>query len=82
MIYIALYVMLLMRANPLLGQVGGGLVLGNFKFLDPKSHPPNGSMLFHRAQPPATCPRNGFLYLKLTSHKFTVQSMKGLMYVK
>ncbi len=32
----ALYVMLLMRANPLLGQVGGGLGPGNLYFLGPQ----------------------------------------------
>jgi hypothetical protein len=39
MIYMALYVMFLMRANPLLGQVGGGLVLGNLKFFGPQTAP-------------------------------------------
>jgi hypothetical protein len=38
----ALYEMLLMRVNLLLGKVGGG-----------------------RAQPPPTCPRNGFTRIKL-----------------
>ncbi len=58
MIYTALYVMFLMRANPLLGQVGGGWAL---------EISPNGSIPFHRpkkvsisrAQPPPTCPSNG-----------------------
>jgi hypothetical protein len=35
-IYIALYVMFLMRADPLLGQVGGGWALEISSFLGPK----------------------------------------------
>ncbi len=44
-----LYVMLLMRANPLLGQVGGGC-LEISTLLGPKWHLPNPSMSFHKAQ--------------------------------
>jgi hypothetical protein len=50
MIYTSLYVMLLMRTNPRLGQVGGGLALEISTFLGPKWHSPNGLMPFHRAQ--------------------------------
>ena len=46
----ALHVMLLRRANALLGQVGGGWALEISTFLGPKWHSPKGSMLFHRAQ--------------------------------
>jgi hypothetical protein len=62
----ALYVMLSMRANPLLGHVGGGWALEISTFLGPKWHSPDGSMPFHRAQKSlnfqgqtsSTCPRN------------------------
>ncbi len=41
----------LMRANPLLGQVGGGWALFDIlTVLGPKWHSPNGSMPFHRPQ--------------------------------
>jgi hypothetical protein len=46
----ALYVMLLMRANPLHGQVGGGWATGISTFLGPKWHMPNGSLPFHKAK--------------------------------
>jgi hypothetical protein len=49
MLYTSLYVMFLMRADPLLGQVGGGWTLEISTFLGPKWHTPNGSMPF-RAQ--------------------------------
>ncbi len=39
-----------MRANPLLGQVGGCWALEILTFLGPKWHSPNGLMSFHRAQ--------------------------------
>jgi hypothetical protein len=68
----ALYVMLLMRANPLLGQVGGGWILeiltfwitfgtritAQCYFTWPKK------VSFSRAQPSPTCPRNGFDLIK------------------
>jgi hypothetical protein len=41
MIYTALYIMFLMRANPLLGQVGGGGALEISTFLGPKWLSPN-----------------------------------------
>ncbi len=44
------HVLLLMRANPLLGQVEGGEALKISTFLGPKRHSPNGSLPFHRAQ--------------------------------
>jgi hypothetical protein len=47
MIYTALF---LMRAYPLLGQVGGGWALEFSSFLGPIWHSPIGSMPFHRAQ--------------------------------
>jgi hypothetical protein len=47
----ALYLMLLMQADPLHGQVGGGLRPVNLDFLGgPKCHSPNGSRPFHMAQ--------------------------------
>ncbi len=46
----ALYLMLFMRAKPLLGQVGWCWALEISTFWGPKWHSPNGSMLFHRAQ--------------------------------
>jgi hypothetical protein len=46
----ALYLILLMRANPLQGQGGGGWSLEIWTFLGPKWQSPNGSMPFHRAQ--------------------------------
>jgi hypothetical protein len=49
MIYVALYVMFFMRADPLLGQVGGGQDPGNLDFLGPKWHSPNGLMPFNSA---------------------------------
>ncbi len=68
----ALYVMLLMRANLLLEQVGGGWALEILTLLAP-----NGTrftagchftgpkkVLISRAQPPPTCPRNGFACIK------------------
>jgi hypothetical protein len=45
----AMYVMFLMRADPLLGQVGRG-ALEISTFWGPKWLSPNGSMPFHRAQ--------------------------------
>ncbi len=45
----ALYLMLLMRANPLLGQVGGGC-LEISTLLGPKWHLPYPLMPFHRTQ--------------------------------
>ncbi len=50
LIDMALYVMVLMQTNTLLGQLGGGWALKILTFLGPKWHSPNGSMLFHRAQ--------------------------------
>ncbi len=50
MIYTSLYVMILMRADPLLGQVGEGWALEISSFLGPKWHLPNGSIPFQRAQ--------------------------------
>jgi hypothetical protein len=50
MIYTALYVMCLMRGDPLLGHMGGGWALELSTSLGPKWHPPNGSMPFHKAQ--------------------------------
>ncbi len=65
----ALYVMLLMQANPILVQVGGGWALEILIFWGTKYSPkPNGSMpyftgpkkvLISRDQPPATCPSTG-----------------------
>jgi hypothetical protein len=46
----AVYVVLLMRANPLRGQVGGGWAVEMSTFFGSKWHSPNGSMPFHRAQ--------------------------------
>ncbi len=68
----ALYEMLLMQADPLLGQVGGGCALEISFFLGPKCHSPNSSMSFHmaqkisifRAQPSPTCPRNRSAHIK------------------
>ncbi len=66
MIYFALYVIFLMRANQLLAQAGGGWALEISTFLVSKWHSPNGLMPFHRAQkgldraqPPPNCLRNG-----------------------
>jgi hypothetical protein len=42
----ALYIMLLMRASPLLGQVGGGRALEILTFLGPKWHSPDGLLPF------------------------------------
>ncbi len=50
LIYTALYVMLLMQANPLLGKVGGGWALEISTILGPKWHFPDNSMPCHRAQ--------------------------------
>jgi hypothetical protein len=46
----ALYVIPLMRTNPLLWQMGGGWALEISTFFGPKWHSPNGLMPFHRAQ--------------------------------
>jgi hypothetical protein len=46
----ALYVMLLMWANPLLGQMGGGWALEISTYLSFKWNLPKDSMPFHRAQ--------------------------------
>ncbi len=46
----ALYVMHLMQANPLLGQVGGGWALEILPFFGSKWHSPNSSLPFHRAE--------------------------------
>jgi hypothetical protein len=46
----ALYIMHLMRASPLLGQVGGGRALEILTFLGPKWHSPDGLLPFHWAQ--------------------------------
>jgi hypothetical protein len=65
----ALYVMLLMRANPLLGQVGEGLDPGNLDFfgsqmaLDAISQGPKKSRF-----PLAICPHNGFARIKSTTY--------------
>jgi hypothetical protein len=50
MIYTSLCVMILMRADPLLGQVGGGWALEISSFLGPKWHSPIGLLPFYRAQ--------------------------------
>jgi hypothetical protein len=55
LIHTTLYVMLLIRANPFHGQVGGGGVGGGWAleiltFLGLKWNWPNGSMQLHRAQ--------------------------------
>jgi hypothetical protein len=76
MVYTALYVMCLMRADPLLGQVGGGWALEISTFLGPKWHSPNGSIQFHRAQKsldfqgptPSQCPRIMDLHPSNTLH--------------
>ncbi len=77
LIHTALYVILLMWANLLLGQVGEVWVLEISTFLGPKWHSPDSSIPFHRAQkslisraqPPPTCPRNGFVCIKsITVH--------------
>jgi hypothetical protein len=71
---LCMYVMLLMRANPLLGKMGRGWAL-DLNFMGPKLHSSNGSMLFHGAQkliswaqPPPTCPRNGAAHIKSITH--------------
>ncbi len=77
MIDMALYVMLLMHANPLLGQVEGGYALENSIFWGPKLHSPDGLMHFTRpkkviitrAQPPPTCPGNGFARIKSITYR-------------
>jgi hypothetical protein len=46
----ALYIMLLIQANPLIGQVGRGCALEISTFFGPKWHSPNGLMPFHWAQ--------------------------------
>jgi hypothetical protein len=46
----ALYIMLLMRANPLLGQVGGGWALEILTVLGSKWHSPKGLRHFTGAQ--------------------------------
>ncbi len=73
----ALYLLLLMRANLLQGQGGGGWSLEILTFLGPKWQSPNGSMSFHRAQKvsisraqsPPTCPRNGFAHIKSITYR-------------
>jgi hypothetical protein len=65
----ALYIILLMRANPLLGQVEGGLGPGSLDFFGPQmplvqhldaiSQGPKKSRF-----PLATCTRNGFARIK------------------
>jgi hypothetical protein len=63
MIYTALYIKFLIRANLLLGQVGGGWALEISTFW---------ALTFHRAQkvsisralPPPACPRNGSAHIK------------------
>ncbi len=73
MIYTAPYVMLFMRANPLQGQVGGGRALEIETFLGPvwNDIEPSGELhlgpkkvKISRAQPPPTCPINGFARIK------------------
>ncbi len=59
-----LCVMLLMRANPRLGQMGGGWALEISTFLGPKWHLPEGLMPFQKALPTHTCPRIGFACIK------------------
>ncbi len=64
----ALYIMLLIRVNPLFGQVGEGWAIEISTILGPIWHSPNGLMPFHRAQkvlvtmaqPPPACPCNSF----------------------
>jgi hypothetical protein len=64
----ALCVMLLMRAYPLLGQVGGGWALEILTFLGPEMAldviSQGQKSLVFRAQPPPTCPSNGFVRIK------------------
>jgi hypothetical protein len=72
----ALYVMVLMLANPVLGQVGGDWTLKISTFLGPKWHPPNGSMPHYRAQksldfqgPPPTCSRIGIARIQTITYE-------------
>jgi hypothetical protein len=51
LIYMALYAMLLIRANPLLGQVRGGWALEISTFLGPKWHSPNAQCHFTGPNP-------------------------------
>jgi hypothetical protein len=68
----ALYVLLLMWTNPLLGQVGEGWAVEILTFLGPKWRLPKWLMPFDRAQkfsisraqPPPTCPSEGFACIK------------------
>jgi hypothetical protein len=68
----ALYIMHLMRANPLLGQGGEVWAMEILTFLGPKCHLPDCSMPFHRAkkvsisraQPPPAFHHNGFACIK------------------
>jgi hypothetical protein len=69
----ALYVRLLMRANPLLGQMGGGWALEILTFfgtcLTARCHftgPKKVSI--SRAKPPPACPRNGFSRIKTITY--------------
>jgi hypothetical protein len=65
MIYMALNVMLLMRANPLRGQVGGGLVPGNRDFFGPCEMASSWQGSANLGPP--TCPRDGFARIKTTT---------------
>ncbi len=78
-----LYVMLLMLATPLRGQGGGGWALEVTTFLSPvKWHRAVRRVSFgaqkvaiSRAQPPPTCPSNGFARIK--SIKYRAVSIRG-----
>ncbi len=68
MIYTALCIMFWMRADPLLGQVGGGWVLEFSRFLGLKWCSPTGSMPFHRTLSSPNCPRYGYARFQNIMH--------------
>ena len=76
MIYSALRVIVLMWADPLLGEVGGGWALEFPSYLGPTWNSPIGWTPFHRAQktqnsraqPPPTSPHNGYARIQNIMH--------------
>jgi hypothetical protein len=77
MIYTAPYIIFLMRAYPLRGQVGEGFALEIERFLGPvKWHQADKRVPFgaqkieiSRAQPPPNCPSNGYACIQNIMHK-------------
>jgi hypothetical protein len=68
-LYGPVYVMLLIRANPLRRHVGRGWALENENFLGPKKVEKS------RAKPPHTCQSNGFAFI--TRFTYRTVSIRG-----